>query len=122
MLIVCSVLLIFAFSLGTHEVQPAKTVLEFRFRRSYYSKKSKRNHLSVSDILSLFIIHLRWCREVVSICVRHRHIKLVPSPQENMTIKFEFRTVVSRVLFYEFSSNNFQATFEAPSYHFSPKN
>ena len=122
MLIVCSVLLIFAFSLGTHEVQPAKTVLEFRFRRSYYSKKSKRNHLSVSDILSLFIIHLRWCREVVSICIRHRHIKLVPSSQENMTIKFEFRTVVSRVLFYEFSSNNFQATFEAPSYHFSPKN
>ena len=111
------------FLIRTHEVQPAKTVQEFRFRRSYFSKKSKRNnHLSVSDILLLFIIYLRWCREVMSICIRHRHIKLVPSSQENMTIKFEFRAVVSRVLFYEFSSNNFQATFEAPSYHFSPKN
>ena len=122
MLVVCSVLLIFAFSLGTHEVQPAETVQKFRFRRSYFSKKSKRNHLCVSDILLLFIIHLRWCREVVSICIRHRHIKLVASSQENVTIKFEFRAVVSRLLFYEFSSNNFQATFEAPSYHFSPKN
>ena len=60
-------------------------------------------------------------REVMSICIRHRDIKLVPSSQENMTIKFEFRAVVSRVVFYEFSSNNFQATFEAPSYHFSQK-
>ena len=110
------------FVIRTHEVQPAKTVQEFWFRRSYFSKKSKRNHLFASDILLFFIIHLRWCREVVSICIRHRHIKLVPSSQENMTIKFEFRAVVSRVIFYEFSSNNFLATFEAPSYHFSPEN
>ena len=55
------------FLIRTHEVQPAKTVQEFRFRRSYFSKKSKRNnHLSVSDILLLFIIYLRWCREVQS--------------------------------------------------------
>ena len=99
-----------------------KLFKSFGFAGAIFQKiKSKRNHLSVSDTL-LFIIHLRWCREVVSICIRHRHIKLVPSSQKNMTIKFEFRAVVSRVLFYEFLSNNFLATFEAPSYHFSPKN
>ena len=46
------------------------------------AKKSKCNHLSVSDILLLFILHLHWCCEAVSICICHRHIKLVLSFQK----------------------------------------
>ena len=68
-------------------------------RWSYFSMntlKLKPNHCAWYFIM--LIIHLCLHREIVSISIRHRHLELVPSSDEKMTLKFQFRAIISRAV------------------------